>query len=159
MNVLAEPVSPSRYPQAWLGGWALLFVHMATSKPRLQTLGVRVAFAPVRLPQVQSASWRSSKQSSTQRGYDYRWQKARAAFLKDHPFCAYCLRDVGICATAVADVILECAARNVPVPYGNVVDHRIPHRGDKALFWDQSNWQTLCQTHHSRDKQRQECAA
>lgn len=56
----------------------------------------------------------------------------------------------------MADTIVECAARGLPVPYGNVVDHIKPHRGDQALFWDQANWQTCCATHHSRDKQREE---
>jgi 5-methylcytosine-specific restriction protein A len=31
-----------------------------------------------------------------------------------------------------------------------VVDHRIPHRGDKRLFWDQSNWQSMSKTCHDR---------
>jgi 5-methylcytosine-specific restriction endonuclease McrA len=38
----------------------------------------------------------------------------------------------------------------------NVVDHRIPHRGDQALFWDRSNWQSLCAPHHNSTKQRLE---
>jgi 5-methylcytosine-specific restriction protein A len=29
------------------------------------------------------------------------------------------------------------------------VDHIVPHRGDKKLFWDESNWQALCHSHHS----------
>jgi 5-methylcytosine-specific restriction endonuclease McrA len=29
-----------------------------------------------------------------------------------------------------------------------VVDHIKPHRGDKILFWDQSNWQPLCKKCH-----------
>jgi 5-methylcytosine-specific restriction protein A len=29
------------------------------------------------------------------------------------------------------------------------VDHIKPHRGDNVLFWDQSNWQSLCHRHHS----------
>ena len=31
-----------------------------------------------------------------------------------------------------------------------VVDHIIPHRGDDALFWDQSNWQALCKKCHDK---------
>jgi 5-methylcytosine-specific restriction enzyme A len=34
------------------------------------------------------------------------------------------------------------------------VDHIVPHKGDQVLFWDQSNWQSLCRTHHNSDKQR-----
>ena len=30
-----------------------------------------------------------------------------------------------------------------------VVDHIIPHRGDRKLFWDESNWQSLCERHHN----------
>jgi 5-methylcytosine-specific restriction protein A len=29
-----------------------------------------------------------------------------------------------------------------------VVDHIIPHKGDKALFWDSGNWQALCKRCH-----------
>lgn len=31
-----------------------------------------------------------------------------------------------------------------------VVDHIIPHRGDGALFWDESNWQGLAKSCHDR---------
>ena len=27
-------------------------------------------------------------------------------------------------------------------------DHIIPHRGDMRLFWDESNWQALCESWH-----------
>lgn len=89
------------------------------------------------LPVVQSVTWRSDKKSSTKRGYGYAWQKARDGYLISHPLCVYCERE-GRVTTAT------------------VVDHRIPHRGDQALFWDKANWQSLCATHHSRDKQREE---
>lgn len=128
-------------------------------KPRLRTLGNRVATAPARLPTMQPGSWRSDGQTSGQRGYDYRWQKARAAYLREHPFCLYCMREAAITASTIAGVIVECAERALPVPYASVVDHRIAHRGDQALFWDRTNWQPLCATHHSRDKQREENAA
>jgi 5-methylcytosine-specific restriction protein A len=29
-----------------------------------------------------------------------------------------------------------------------VVDHIIPHKGDKRLFWDIKNWQPLCASCH-----------
>lgn len=63
------------------------------------------------------------------RGYDSRWRKARARYLKAHPLCVRC-RQEGKYVRAT------------------VVDHIKPHRGDAELFWDESNWQALCKHHH-----------
>lgn len=37
-----------------------------------------------------------------------------------------------------------------------VADHRQPHRGDEALFWDEDNLWTLCKPHHDGAKQKAE---
>lgn len=66
-----------------------------------------------------------------ERGYTSAWQKARAAFLAKHPLCAEC-------------------ERNSVVAAASVVDHIVPHKGDKVLFWDRSNWQSMCKTCHDR---------
>lgn len=79
----------------------------------------------------------NQRQTSAQRGYGYRWQKAREGFLRNHPLCADCSRR-GI--TQAADV----------------VDHITPHRGDMNLFWDRDNWQSLCANCHNSFKQRLE---
>ena len=71
----------------------------------------------------------SDRRSSYRRGYDSRWQKASKRFLKTHPFCVRC-RENGQFVRAT------------------VVDHIIPHRGDKTLFWDEKNWQPLCKSCH-----------
>lgn len=104
--------------------------RLQTLKPRLQTVGSKIAT-------IQPGSWRTDKQTSSQRGYDYRWQQARKRFLHANPLCVYCERE----------------GRVTPA---TVVDHIEAHRGDMKLFWDESNWQALCATHHSRDKQREE---
>ena len=39
-----------------------------------------------------------------------------------------------------------------------VADHKVPHRGDEALFWDEANLQCLCKPCHDRLKQREERA-
>lgn len=114
--------------------------------------------ADSRVPSVALGTWRSGCKTSGQRGYDYRWQKARAEFLLLHPYCVYCVRDARIGSAGLAEIILECAHRGLPLPYGNIVDHRIPHRGDQVLFWDRSNWQTLCASHHSGAKQYEEAS-
>jgi 5-methylcytosine-specific restriction protein A len=68
----------------------------------------------------------------------------------------YCLRDAGITATDNVHAGLECLSKGIGLPYATVVDHTTPHRGDMTLFWDERNWQGLCATHHSKDKQREE---
>jgi 5-methylcytosine-specific restriction protein A len=37
-----------------------------------------------------------------------------------------------------------------------VCDHKVPHRGNAALFWDEGNLQTLCKRCHDTVKQREE---
>jgi 5-methylcytosine-specific restriction protein A len=71
------------------------------------------------------------RESSAKRGYSYKWQQARKGFLSKHPLCVQC-ELVGV-VTASTDV-----------------DHIVPHRGDKELFWTRSNWQALCHSCHSR---------
>lgn len=66
------------------------------------------------------------------RGYDSKWEKARADYLKAHPRCVMC---------------------GAP---SRVVDHITPHKGDRKLFWSRSNWQPLCTPCHSGRKQSME---
>lgn len=95
----------------------------------------------------------SRRESSTKRGYGYKWQKAREGYLRSHPFCVDHQR-AGELVQAI------------------VVDHKIPHRLDeamssgdadrianaKALFWDQDNWQSLCKTCHDSKTAREDGA-
>lgn len=69
--------------------------------------------------------------SSTERGYGYRWQQSAKGWLAKHPLCVHC----------------EAMQR---ITAATEVDHIIPHRGDMALFWDRTNWQSLCKPCHSR---------
>ena len=129
--------------------------RLAALKPRLQQQAMS------RAPVMQPGSWRTDQSSSTKRGYGYAWQKARAGHLRSHPFCVYCLRDpayVAIRDMAPSAAILRCAELGLIVPEASVVDHIEPHRGDQVLFWNKANWQSLCGTHHSADKQREEVA-
>lgn len=74
--------------------------------------------------------------TATERGYDARWRKYRAAYLAEHPLCVVCLTQ-GRIEPAV------------------VVDHIIPHRGDPVLFWDEKNHQGLCTSHHNAKTARE----
>lgn len=75
--------------------------------------------------------------SSSARGYDWRWSKAARQHLSANPLCVGCL------------------ARGRPVA-AVLVDHQVPHKGDMALFWDQSKWQSLCKWDHDVVKQKLE---
>lgn len=108
------------------------------ARPKLQMLKPRLAtLKSERVPTLGSSGWRTSGMKTAERGYGARWQAARKRHLQAHPLCVMC----------------EAEGR---VKAATVVDHRIPHRGDQDLFWDETNWQSLCATHHSRDKQREE---
>ena len=58
--------------------------------------------------------------------YNASFDRQRKAFLNERPLCATC----GHSAT--------------------VLDHIRPHRGNLALFWDQTNWQGLCYRCHGK---------
>ncbi len=67
---------------------------------------------------------------------DPAWKRAAKLWLRAHPLCVDC-----------AELGLVVAATEV--------DHKEPHRGDRALFWRQSNWQALCKPCHSRKTMRE----
>lgn len=97
-------------------------IRLPALKPRLATINTsRVQ------PQANPADRHTG--SSTQRGYGYKWQQARAGYLQKHPLCVHCQ----------AEGLFEPAT---------VVDHIVPHKGDQKLFWDRENWQPLCKAHH-----------
>jgi len=127
--------------------------------PKLQTLRPRLQSAPSRLATVSAGGWRSGKDSSTARGYGYKWQQARAAFLRENPWCHRCLAESGIQATDATQALAECHRLGVRPPPAHLVDHKVPHRGDMTLFWDRNNWEPMCTHHHSSDKQHEEAGA
>ena len=84
-------------------------------------------------------SRRTDKRTTAERGYGGKWQRLSKQFLRqpENALCRMCLAEG---TTKQAEV----------------VDHVIPHKGDQALFWDSTNSQGLCRSHHSRDKQAEE---
>lgn len=75
----------------------------------------------------------TDRKPANERGYDRQWRKARAAFLRDHPYCQ--------CE--------DCRNSLNPRP-ADTVDHIVPHRGDATLFWDRNNWMPMNRRCHSR---------
>lgn len=68
------------------------------------------------------------------------WKKLRLYHLTRNPLCVMCEREGRLTRA-------------------NVVDHIQAHRGDMQLFVEPGNLQSLCESHHNRDKQREEAAA
>lgn len=67
-----------------------------------------------------------------------RWQKLRWSILvRDLFTCSMCKR-------------IEADTSQL------VADHRVPHRGDETLFWDEGNLQCLCKACHDSAKQSAE---
>jgi len=64
----------------------------------------------------------ANRPNATQRGYDSKWRRESKAFLArpENRLCA-----CGCGRTA------------------DMVDHKVPHRGDMKLFWDRNNWQPM----------------
>jgi 5-methylcytosine-specific restriction protein A len=63
--------------------------------------------------------------------YDHAWRAYSRRRLALHPWCVRC-RPRGLLRLAV------------------VTDHVVPHRGDRALFRDPDNHQSLCKPCHDR---------
>lgn len=66
-----------------------------------------------------------------------RWQKMRARQLKIEPFC-------------------QCPHHLKSRVVATVVDHKVAHKGDKRLFFNPKNLQSMAKTCHDRFKQSQE---
>lgn len=110
---------------------------MAYAAPSIRTCGCVVPAGQrcahmIQRDRERKARHDQNRPTARQRGYDSKWDKERATYLKAHPRCVMC---------------------GTP---SSVVDHKTPHKGDKRLFWSRSNWQALCTACHSSRKQSQE---
>ena len=48
-----------------------------------------------------------------------------------------------------------CDAEGLVTP-STTVDHIVPHKGDRTLFWDRTNWQALCKPCHDSKTARED---
>lgn len=111
---------------------------MPYAPPRLCLCGEIVASGTYCACQIERQRERKARAdaqrpSARERGYDTKWQRERAAYLKLHPVCA------------------ECGTQAA-----TIVHHKIPHRGDQKLFWSRSNWMPVCQPCHDGPIQSRE---
>jgi len=68
------------------------------------------------------------------------WRKGSKAFLKSHPLCQ----------------CNDCDEGRIRLRQSTVVDHTIPHKGDRGLFWDRSNWKAMAKPCHDRKTARED---
>ena len=102
---------------------------MPMRPPRICQCGLKIAAGAVCICQRRRKVDADKRRGSArQRGYDREWEEARAAFLAlpENRFCS-----------------CGCGRR------ADVVDHDKPHRGNKVLFWDRSNWKPMAFQCHS----------
>jgi 5-methylcytosine-specific restriction enzyme A len=107
-------------------------MKLTTLKPSIPTLRSGLA----KLNSGRGGEWRTGKGTTAARGYGGKWQRARLEHLAANPLC------------------VQCEANGLTV-VGEVVDHKIPHRGNQDLFWSRTNWQTLCAACHNSKTQRE----
>jgi 5-methylcytosine-specific restriction protein A len=88
------------------------------------------------------------RESSSKRGYGSKWQNYRRHWLRLRPLCGD--RDEG------NSVEHSQCVRQARITAASDVDHIVPHRGDKRLFWDSSNHQSLCSACHSAKTARED---
>lgn len=104
----------------------------------------------------QRQRYESKRESSTKRLYGYKWQQARAGFLKKHPLCHCDNCKPKIEQARLATDLHDTPEHNElliaqhPELAANVVDHIIPHNGDQTLFWARSNWQAMNKRCHDK---------
>jgi 5-methylcytosine-specific restriction protein A len=68
--------------------------------------------------------------NSNERGYTSQWDKAKEHHLREYPLCVCCLAQ---------GIVTGSRGRA-----GNRVDHIVPADMAPELFWEPSNYQTLC---------------
>jgi 5-methylcytosine-specific restriction endonuclease McrA len=100
---------------------------MPSAPPRACRCGALVP-AGKRCPRC-TKQYDRTRGTARERGYDSRWERESEAFLAlpQNRFCA-------------------CGCGRL----ADMVDHRIAHKGDRALFWDKSNWQAMYNGCNSR---------
>lgn len=84
----------------------------------------------------------SERASSAKRGYTRTWREYAQGWLRDYPHCGDRVAGPSPEHSRCVELGLIVRARHV--------DHIKPHRGDRRLFDDPRNHQSLCSSCHSR---------
>jgi 5-methylcytosine-specific restriction protein A len=126
--ILTRPARPCSYP----GCGALVFDGTSRCPAHVykHAFVKGKAFAGVTAPRTRR--WEDMPSGQGPTPYDsVQWKRARLAWLHANPLCA------------------ECQRKGMLRP-ATEVDHIRPHNGNRALFWDRNNWQSLDAACHSQ---------
>lgn len=112
--------------------------------PRLKSLPARVSTLPHRIGRAPTGSPKRDRSAAFWRPWYSlkRWKDLRLEVLE---------RDNYICQRTG----IVCAGTS-PAPDSPVVNHKTPHRGDPALFWDKDNLETVSKAVHDTIIQAEE---
>lgn len=102
-------------------------------------LGSRLSAVPPRLKCPETDGTGPGARRSHNWLNSVRWRKLRLRVLQ---------RDGFVCQQTGVTLIGK-----YPAPDSPVVDHKVPHRGDPDLFWDEDNLQAVSKAWHDREKQ------
>ena len=92
-----------------------------------------------------------TRPNAQDRGYGWRWQKARDTYLRAHPWCVFHMRKGERIRATVVDHIKAPRMRAAIESQDASAIRTAP-----ALFWDKGNWQGLCAHCHNSIKQSHE---
>ena len=110
---------------------------MPYSAPSIRACGCILATGQrcqhsIKRDQERKARHDAQRPSARERGYTSKWETERKAYLASHTSCTRC---------------------------GNpstIVHHKTPHKGDRKLFWQRSNWEAVCKPCHDGPIQSRE---
>lgn len=103
----------------------------------------RLVRRPGRFDRARSDGGGASREKAFRAWYNTRrWRKLRLRVFE---------RDGYICQATGVLLLGEAHAPDSPV-----CDHKVPHRGDPGLFWDEENLQSVSKAWHDSEKQRME---
>ena len=88
-------------------------------------------------PRKRSKEHDRNRGTSTERGYDYQWQKFRKQYLTYNPLCVDCM-EIGVAAPATD------------------IHHKFKLREQPELKYEESNLMSLCKLHHDKRTARGE---
>lgn len=102
---------------------------------------------PAHAPKARRREIDKHRGSARERGYDARWEKGRKAWLEANPRCEHHRYRGEHSAGELVDHVIPHTRDACPKDAAGVKRHDSTNKA--CLFWDTSNWQSLCNHDHA----------